>query len=123
MFLIRAAFWFSVVMLLIPGDPNSGTEAPRVSAVDAIVAAQGAVSDLAGMCERQPEVCSNGGAALAAFGAKARYSATLLYSFFEGTETAPRLPGVPSGGTLTPEDMAPQWHAPASIDALIERNA
>src|SRR5690606_3506549 len=44
MFLIRAAFWFSVVVLLIPGDPNSGTEAPRVGAIDAIVAAQGAVA-------------------------------------------------------------------------------
>jgi hypothetical protein len=123
MFLIRAAFWFSVVVLLIPGDPNSGSKAPRVSAIDAILAAQGAVSDLAGMCERQPEVCSNGGAALAAFGAKARYSASLFYSVFEGSEPAPRLPGVPAGGTLTPEDMAPPWHAPASIDALIERNA
>ncbi len=123
MFLIRAAFWFSVVVLLIPGDPNSGAEAPRVSAVDAIVAAQGAVADLAGLCERQPDVCTSGGAALAAFGAKARYSATLLYGLFEGTEAAPRLPGVPAGGTLTPEDMAPQWHAPRSIDALIERDA
>lgn len=122
MFLIRAAFWFSVVVLLIPGDPNSGIEAPRVGAIDAIVAAQGAVADLAGMCERQPDVCDSGGAALAAFGAKARYSASLLYSVFEGSRVV-TLPGAPAGGTLTPDDMAPQWHAPTSIDALIERNA
>ena len=34
MFILRAAFWLSVVVLLLPGDPNSGTNAPRVSAVD-----------------------------------------------------------------------------------------
>jgi hypothetical protein len=118
MFLIRAAFWFSIVVLLIPGDPNSGAEAPRVGAIEAITAAQGAVADLAGMCERQPEVCSSGGAALAAFGAKARYGASLIYSVFEGSH-AP----TPPGGTLTPDDMAPQWHAPTSIDTLIERDA
>ncbi|WP_018184091.1 DUF5330 domain-containing protein [Kaistia granuli] len=119
MFLIRAAFWFSVVVLLIPGDPNSGTEAPRVSAIDAIVAAQGAVADLAGMCERQPDVCTSGGAALAAFGAKARYGVGLLYSAVDGTFAAPILPGAATDGTLTPTDLEPQWHAPKGH----ERNA
>ncbi|BCP52779.1 hypothetical protein K32_13960 [Kaistia sp. 32K] len=116
MFLIRAAFWFSVVVLLIPGDPNSGTDAPRVGAIDALVAAQGAVSDLAGMCERQPDVCSSGGAALAAFGAKARYGVGLLYNAVDGKLAMPTLPGVAKDGTLTPADMAPQWHAPKAHD-------
>lgn len=114
MFLIRAAFWFSIVVLLIPGDPGSDSQAPRVSAFEAIAAAQGAVADLAGMCERQPDVCTSGGAALAAFGAKARYGATLLYNSFDGSSAATRLPGTAAGGTLTPEDLAPQWREPGA---------
>jgi len=115
MFILRAAFWFSVVVLLIPGDPSHGVQAPRLNAIDAVLAARGAVADLSGMCERQPEVCSNGGAALAAFGAKARYGAQLLYSTIDGTlgGAAPVLPGVgATGGTLTPADMEPNWRAP-----------
>ncbi|WEK52543.1 MAG: DUF5330 domain-containing protein [Candidatus Kaistia colombiensis] len=115
MFILRAAFWFSVVVLLIPGDPSHGVQAPRVSAIDAVLAARGAVADLSGMCERQPEVCSHGGAALAAFGAKARYGAQFLYSAIDGTigGAAPVLPGAgPAGGTLTPAAIEPNWRAP-----------
>ena len=38
MFLVRAAFWLAVVVLLLPGDPNSGANAPRVSAIEALMA-------------------------------------------------------------------------------------
>ena len=116
MFILRAAFWFSVVVLMIPGDPSHGVQAPRVDAIDALLAARGAVADLSGMCERQPDVCTNGGAALAAFGAKARYGAQLIYSTIDGSLSAapPILPGANSGGTLTPADIEPNWHAPTS---------
>jgi hypothetical protein len=123
MFLIRAAFWFTIVILLIPGDRQGGIEAPGISVFDTISVARGAAVDLAGLCERQPEVCSNGGAALAALGAKARYGAAAIYGLFDGKTEAPRLPDVASGGTLTPEDMAPEWHAPRSIEDIVERDA
>ncbi|HEV7283532.1 DUF5330 domain-containing protein [Kaistia defluvii] len=114
MFILRAAFWFSVVVLLIPGDPSHGVQAPRVDAIDALLAARGAVADLSGMCERQPDVCSHGGAALAAFGAKARYGAQLLYSTIDGSLAGATLPGAqPGGSTLTPADVEPNWRAPA----------
>ncbi|MFI5409819.1 DUF5330 domain-containing protein [Kaistia sp. UC242_56] len=114
MFILRAAFWFSVVALLIPGDPSHGVQAPRVDAIGALLAARGAVADLSGMCERQPDVCSHGGAALAAFGAKARYGAQLLYSTIDGSLAGATLPGAqPGGSTLTPADVEPNWRAPA----------
>lgn len=110
MFILRTAFWFSVVVLLIPGDPSHGVQAPRVDAIDALLAARGAVADLSGMCERQPDVCSHGGAALAAFGAKARYGAQLLYNTIDGSLAGASLP---NGGTLTPADVEPNWRAPS----------
>ncbi|MCX5497616.1 DUF5330 domain-containing protein [Kaistia dalseonensis] len=120
MFLLRAAFWLSIVLLLIPGDPSTGTPAPRISALDALIAARGAIADLSGMCDRQPEVCINGGAALQAFGAKARDGVALLYQTLDGKLSAPTLPAPPASappmppaaGTLTPDDAAPGWRAP-----------
>lgn len=116
MFIIRAAFWFSVVVMLIPGDPSHGVQAPRANVIDAFLAARGAVADLSSMCERQPDVCDNGGAALAAFGAKARYGAQLLYSTVDGAladAKLPLLPGASQGmGTLTPTDAEPHWRGP-----------
>jgi len=117
MFILRAAFWFSVVVLLIPGDPGHDVPAPRVEALDALLAARGAVADISGMCDRQPDVCENGGAALAAFSAKARYGAQLLYSTLDGSlphARLPILPGASQSGTLTPTDVAPNWHMPGS---------
>ncbi len=122
MFLIRAAFWLSIVILFLPGDPKSGTESPGLSAIDALIAARGAVADLSGMCERQPAVCSNGSAALQSFGAKARYGAQFLYKTVSGQPTADDPigaeidkmsadGGTTASGTLTPNDVAPQWHA------------
>jgi hypothetical protein len=131
MFILRAFFWLSVLFLFLPGDPKTGTEAPDVSALNAFVAARAAVSDLSGMCERQPEVCSNGGAALQSFGSKARYGAQWLSNAFDGTKSADPIGAqitnamasdgsgegtagniVPTG-TLTPSDAAPRWQDPA----------
>ena len=113
MFLVRSAFWLSVVVMLLPGDPESGTEAPRVGAVETLFAARAAIADLSGFCNREPQACETGGAALAVFGEKARYGANLL---FQTIGTALSTDGtVPTGipeelrGTLTPDDRAPSW--------------
>lgn len=110
MFLLRAVFWLSIVVLLIPGDPAGGREAPSVSAIDAILAARGAIADLSGMCTRQPEVCDHGGAALSAFGAKARYSATYLYDAFERqpAETSATATEAPAAPVTLPRPVAPR---------------
>ena len=111
MFLIRTAFWLGVVVLLIPGDPHSGREAPVTSAVNALVAARGAIADLSGMCDRRPEVCNQGGSALQAFGERAGDSLTMIYQTL-GSFSASPAPAA-RNGTLTPADANPVWHAPA----------
>lgn len=110
MFLLRAVFWLSIVVMLLPGDPERGTEAPRVGALEALIAARATIADLSGFCVRAPEACKTGGAALAALGEKARYGAGLLIRSLGSSlaESAAPLP-TELRGTLTPDDRTPQW--------------
>jgi hypothetical protein len=112
MFLIRSAFWLSIVVLLIPADPGTGHEAPGASAINALAAARGAVADLAGMCARRPEVCSEGGSALQSFGARAGTGAQWIYETIGGLSASTAPPS--TRGTLTPTDTTPLWRAPAA---------
>jgi hypothetical protein len=107
MFLLRAAFWLSVVILLIPADPETGTEAPRVSAIETIVAARATIADMSAFCERNPGVCVTGHSVARLFVDKAEYGARLLYQYLDKAkgEDAPK-------GTLTGQDMAPDWQKP-----------
>ncbi|MBY8918086.1 DUF5330 domain-containing protein [Nitratireductor sp. L1-7-SE] len=85
-FLIRSIFWLSLVLLLLPiGGTGSedGTETPQVGALQALGAAREAISDMVGICERKPEVCATGRAALQTIGARARESARFAYEMLE----------------------------------------
>ena len=60
-FLIRMAFWFSLVLLALPltvGPDEDGHES--VGPIQALFAAREAVGDIAGICERKPDVCETG---------------------------------------------------------------
>jgi hypothetical protein len=114
MFLVRTAFWLSIVVLLLPADADSGDQAPRVSAFEAISAARSTVDDLSQFCERNPDVCVTGGSAFHVFADKVRFGAKMLYTYFGdgkvGTETPP-------DGTLEPDDLKPEWHDPGTDEA------
>jgi Family of unknown function (DUF5330) len=112
-FLLRVAFWLSIVVLLLPADPSTGDKAPRVTALEALSAAQSTVADVSQFCDRNPDVCVTGNAAMHVFGEKVRYGAQLLSSAF-GDHTANNGATVdPTRGTLTPADVKPGWHATA----------
>jgi hypothetical protein len=111
MFLIRAAFWLSVVILLIPADPQVGEEAPRVTVIEALVATKATIADLSSFCDRNPDVCVTGGAAAQLFSEKAQNGVRMLYRLFdEGEDPAP----AEASDTLTKEDMLPTWRGPAA---------
>ena len=76
-FLIRATFWFSLVLLLLPfgGDGSSDDLGP----LQALLAAREAVQDISGICERKPDVCKAGKSALHTIGVKAKASARFAY--------------------------------------------
>ena len=119
-FLLRVAFWLSIVLVLLPsGAYQQKTEVPVIGPAEAVTAAAAAVSDMSGFCERQPDACQVGGQAAVAFGqraqAGARYLFDLLNDSMAPTETGsiPRSGKLPqSQNTLMPTDMTPEWRNP-----------
>jgi hypothetical protein len=124
-FLLRVAFWLTVVILLLPTPPaQHAGPTPAIGTTDAVSAASAAVSDMRQFCSRQPEACAIGSQALTQFGHKAEAGAKMLYEFlnehFGGERTAPVAASSPdkpvappalrpSQHTLTPADTAPAW--------------
>lgn len=79
-FIIRSVFWLSLVLLLIPfGGIGGESQEDVVSPVEALLAARGAIQDVTGMCERKPDVCETGKAALHTIGVRAREGARIAY--------------------------------------------
>ncbi len=119
-FLLRVAFWLSIVVLLLPApagqraDPNK----PQVSTLETLGAAKTALEDASGFCKRKPEACETGSHAMQAFGQKAQHGAKMLYDFLsdrfaDAPKAAPA--GQPGRHTLTPADQAPAWSAPGKV--------
>jgi hypothetical protein len=125
-FLIKAAFWLTIVVLFLPADAARERVAPRaqVSPLEALGAAQAAVEDASGFCARQPDACVVGSQAFQTFGEKAQHGAKLLYEFLSahfadkdparGATGSIKSEHKPGQHTLTSEDLEPAWSAPAT---------
>lgn len=95
-FLLRAAFWFSLVLLFLPIWPSAqSTDDEPVGAIRALSAAQEAVGDLAGICERKPDVCETGKKAVHTITVRARESARVAIELLDDGETAKLEPAAP----------------------------
>jgi len=123
-FLVRTAFWLSIVIVLLPTPDSVKLPESNVGTAQAVSAASATMSDMRQFCARQPEACEVGSAALTQFGHKAQASAKWLYEFLSdklGTQHAaparvePKLPADHdlSKNTLTPSDAAPRWRGQA----------
>ena len=114
-FLMRTAFWLSIVLLLLPTPESMKTPEPAVGAAQAVTAASATVSDMSQFCMRQPEACQVGSQALTHLGHKAVASAKWLYEKFSSKSEAPAaapakaLAETDSQNTLTQADTAPAW--------------
>jgi hypothetical protein len=125
-FLIRMAFWLSVVLVLLPsGGAKQTAAAPsaEIGAVEAVSAASATVGDMRQFCTRQPEACALGSQAAVAFGQRAQAGAKMVYELIneratpretgsiatKGAKPAVTLAAKPSQNTLTPADLAPAW--------------
>jgi Family of unknown function (DUF5330) len=126
-FLLRMAFWLTVILALLPSGGSQPTPKLNVSATDAMSAAKATVTDVQSFCERQPDACSLGSQAAVAIGQRAQAGAKMLYDYLNqhlgsrGTgaangaaaEATPLPVARPSQHTLSPNDLAPTWHPPA----------
>jgi hypothetical protein len=81
-FLVRVAFWLTIVLVLLPsGGAQPNSQAAKIDAGDAVVAAGAAVSDMSGFCDRQAEACVVGSQAAAMIGQRAQAGARMVYDF------------------------------------------
>ncbi len=121
-FLIRAAFWLSIVIILLPTGSQQPKSMPTIETAEAVSAASAAVSDMRQFCDRQPEACTVGSQAAVAFGYKAQAGAKMLYDFLTDALAPAETGSVTSIGkrevtaksqdTLLPADLAPAWRGP-----------
>jgi hypothetical protein len=126
MFLIRTAFWLSVVVLVLPTPESMKVPESNIGTTQAVSAASAAMSDMGQFCARQPDACKVGSQALTQFGYKAQASAKWVYEFLtdklgpaqtgsvaaEPARAAPVDLDAGSRNTLTPSDTAPVWRGP-----------
>ena len=112
-FLIRMAFWFSLVLLVLPLD--TGANGDSVSPIQAFFAAREAVDDVSGICERKPGVCEVGIAAMQTIGARARETARIAYQMFE--ENGEPAPADEVGSLIASEQPASLTDEPTDSSA------
>jgi uncharacterized protein DUF5330 len=126
-FLLRMAFWLTVILALLPSGGSQPTPNINVSAGDAMSAAKATVSDMGTFCERQPDACTIGSQAAAAVGQRAQAGAKMLYEYFherfgareggpseqtQAGKAVPLPPSRPTQHTLSPADLAAPWRGP-----------
>jgi hypothetical protein len=126
-FLIRAAFWLSIVIILLPTGSQQPKSAPTIETAEAMSAASAAVSDMRKFCARQPDACTVGSQAAVAFGYKAQAGAKMLYEFLSDALAPAETGSVVQAGaqkrdvtaksqdTLVLPDLAPAWRNPTPL--------
>jgi len=125
MFLVRSAFWLSVVILLLPAENQQentklGKAPEKVTAGQAFVAAQSTVDDLSGFCLRNQTACDTGKAAMDMFVRKAQYGAGLLNDWVSGISSANAAPVKPDNQLSLYATGAKKIAAPAGNGQLIQ---
>jgi hypothetical protein len=121
-FLLRMAFWLSVVLILLPiGSTQRAPSTGDVGASEVISAGSATVQDMRGFCSRQPEACTVGSQVAVSLGYRAQAGAKMLYDFLtealapRDTGSVPRTASTKSAvdhgsqNTLIPADLTPAW--------------
>ena len=80
-FLLRMAFWLTVILVLLPSGGSQTAPKSNVSAIEAMSAARATVNDMGSFCERQPDACAIGSQAAVAIGHRAQAGAKMLYEY------------------------------------------
>ena len=86
-FLIKACFWFSLVLLVLPvfetGQPTRKDPSTGLDIADAFTAATGAYDYVTRICVEKPDVCEKGASTFAALGVRARDGARIAYDYLD----------------------------------------
>lgn len=124
MFLIRTAFWLTLIILLLPTNEDDQRTVYG--------AAEAAVRDMSTFCTRNPQVCEKSSDAFEVFSQKARFGAKMVVDFVSDAASGADTAGAPvaatqengrrfptlfrkeTQSTLTDKDKEPGWFGPSS---------
>ena len=117
-FLLRMAFWFSLVLLALPlgvGSDEDGHQS--VGPIQALFAAREAVGDIAGICERKPDVCETGKSAMYTITARAKETAKIAAAMLNDKSTEPgQAPDTSPDISLATGSVAEDVVLPATVN-------
>lgn len=103
-FLIRTAFWFSMVLVMLPIFDQDATDRlaneEGVELTDALGAAAGVISYATELCAEKPDVCVKGAETFSTLGSRAREGARVAYSYLD-TQFADEAETKKADGVLT----------------------
>jgi len=120
-FLLRVAFWLTVVLVLLPSGGSLPGANTNIGATEAMAAAGAAVSDMGSFCSRQPNACVVGAQAASALGQRAQAGAKMVYDFLSEHSVRGDPSSVTNGtgrkwpvsqDTLMASDLEPAWQGP-----------
>lgn len=121
-FLIKAGFWFSLVLVLLPFlDPSSETSetGPKVEIGETFKIAGEAIAYIRNICVEKPDVCERGAETFSALGHRASEGARIAYEFLDARFGAEPDNGVKTGTVHPGSDKAMQA-LPADARARLE---
>jgi hypothetical protein len=85
--LIRGAFWFSLVLVMLPIFDQDATDRlskeKGVELTDALGAAAGVISYATDLCAQKPDVCVKGAETFSTLGSRAREGARVAYTYLD----------------------------------------
>jgi hypothetical protein len=121
-FLLRTAFWFSMVLVMLPIFDQDATDRLKkvdgVELTDAFGAAAGAITYMGSLCAEKPDVCVKGAETFSTLGARAREGARVAYSYLDEKFADPAEVAAADSvttGTVTTTEAAPETAAPDDI--------
>jgi hypothetical protein len=137
-FLLRAAFWIGLILVLVPSGSNDPSPPNQFGAGEAISAAATAIADASRFCSRQPDACAVGSQAASAVGQRAQAGAKRLYGIVTeqqrgeavaapGSAVAPAAPKaesaplISSQNSLTAADRSIPYRSPQPRPEVVAR--
>ncbi|TIR25741.1 MAG: hypothetical protein E5X34_09000 [Mesorhizobium sp.] len=118
-FLIRMAFWFSLVLLALPLGVGPGEDGQQsVGPIQALFAAREAVGDIAGLCERKPDVCETGKSAMYTITVRAQETAKIAAAMIDdkSEQAGAAQPKVADTAKMTTGSVAEDIVLPAKVN-------
>ena len=92
-FLIKATFWFSLVLVMLPIFDQDASDRlsheKGVELTDALGAAAGVISYATELCAEKPDVCVKGAETFSTLGSRAREGARVAYTYLDTQFASP----------------------------------